>query len=257
MEKSKVSVIQDDILAAKYALANGVAFEGLEGDDLRELLQTLMTQRAQVIVSAKRELTDTSQSTFDGNSSSMSTTSTPTRGGPAVDHLLPQPPRLTVISRKSEPKKSRLIALSPPRAKARRKSLKKRKSKGSSSLSSPEAPSANTKSHQNNGGSGSGSGAIGETGGSSNKKRHQTSPPSPSGDNGSSKKSKKKEPGKVDLRHLRKNIKVGDFVSVLMEIRLPDGWVTSWVRGEVLREVSTTRTFLCSYVQVCARTPQV
>lgn len=41
------------------------------------------------------------------------------------------------------------------------------------------------------------------------------------------------------LRHLRRSIRVGDVVSVLMDVRLVEGWVRSWVRGEVIREVST------------------
>ena len=55
MEKTKRAVIQDDILAVKHALANGIAFEALEGDDLKELLATLQAQRAEVIAATKRE----------------------------------------------------------------------------------------------------------------------------------------------------------------------------------------------------------
>lgn len=52
--KTKCAVIQDDILAVKHALANGIAFEALEGDDLKELLATLQAQRAEVIAASKR-----------------------------------------------------------------------------------------------------------------------------------------------------------------------------------------------------------
>lgn len=47
------------------------------------------------------------------------------------------------------------------------------------------------------------------------------------------------------LRQLRRSIRVGDAVSVLMDVRLMDGWVRSWVRGEVIREVGqSVRTYV-------------
>lgn len=65
-----------------------------------------------------------------------------------------------------------------------------------------------------------------------------TTPGKAAGTHGQAVKRRKDSNGDF-LRHLRRSIRVGDVVSVLMDVRLVEGWVRSWVRGEIIREAST------------------
>lgn len=52
------SIIQREIIAVKHALANNMAHEGVEGDDLYDLLKDLQAHRAEVIAKAKTKPTE-------------------------------------------------------------------------------------------------------------------------------------------------------------------------------------------------------
>lgn len=183
MAKSKRAVIQDDILAVKHALANGLGFEGLEGDDLKDLLLTLQDQRADVIASAKATA----------------------------------PPKPSTSKGSSKAARPKVKAATP-----------KQGNKASQGASSARAETTVLKA---------------KTGGKTlqaalSGKRQPKRPEGPS-EGGANACSSKRSGDR--LRQLRKSIKVGDMVSVLMQIRVTEGWVRSWVRGEVTREVSANQ----------------
>ncbi|CAN0187791.1 unnamed protein product, partial [Pylaiella littoralis] len=67
MEKSKLAVIQDDILAVKHALANNLCFEGLEGEQLKTTLSTLLAQRAATTLDQERNSGNSSTTSGSGS----------------------------------------------------------------------------------------------------------------------------------------------------------------------------------------------
>ena len=189
MEKTKCAVIQDDILAVKHALANGIAFEALEGDDLKELLATLQAQRAEVIGAAKR-------SASSGAGGGASFTPTPPKAAP----------------QRSAPKSSQgdqNARAEAPAAKDKPSGGAAPKRKSATPTKRP-APPARTQHTQ----------AVPPQEEKVVKKPRVTSTAE-------------------RLRQLRKSIRVRDVVSVLMDIPMTGAWIRSWVRGEVMREVSS------------------
>ena len=180
VEKSKLAVVQDDILAVKYALANGIAFEDLEGEALTGLLATLQAQRSELL-------------------STTTPTTSAIREVPAK--VLPKSGE---VSSKKELEKSKVRESGAAKT---------------SPIGTPPKAEPNL------------------SGSSSKKAAKRRSPASAGGGKDAQKKVKHKR-GDNPLRQLRKTIKVGDVVSVLMDVRVSQGWGRSWVRGEVRREVN-------------------
>lgn len=200
MEKSKFALIQDEILDAKYALVNGIEFEGLQGDGLKELLLTLQAQRAQQASggSSRDEAAPPSKATTPKPK-------TPTHSKVRVKHSAKKAPLVAKVSLVKSP-----VVKSPVvEAKV---GDKKRKS-ASSSPKKRLTPLAKEP-----------------------KKQQRTS----SAD---------------QLRHLRKSIMPGDILSLLMEIRVKGGWVVTWVRGEVTREVRQVHNIVITDVHLTVRVP--
>lgn len=178
VEKSKLAVVQDDILAVKFALANGIAFEGLEGKALTDLLKTLQAQRSELL--------------------STTTSKTPS-------------------NRAASSKVSAKSGHSSPKEKAKKGGAQETGAAKTSPIGTP--PKAEP-----------------EVSGTESKPAAKRRSPAPAGAKDAQKKVKHKR-GDNPLRLLRKTIKVGDIVSVLMDVRMAHGWGRSWVRGEVVREV--------------------
>lgn len=188
VEKSKLAVVQDDILAVKYALANGIAFEGLEGEALTDLLATLQAQRSGLLsataskVSARRELsTKVVAKTAQAQLKEVEQSKVVDTGA-AKTTPIGTPP-------KTEPQQSG----SHPKKAAKRKS------------------------------------------------------PASSGGGKDAQKKLKHKRGDNPLRQLRKTIKVGDVVSVLMDVRMANGWGRSWVRGGIRREMNRGGIFQIAF----------
>ena len=205
MEKSKCAVIQDDILAVKHALANGISFEALEGDDLKELLATLQVQRAEVIADAKRNTAATSAAAGGAGGGG---------GGGGGASAKPTPPKAT--PRRSAPKAS---------------------SNGAQSARI-EAPAAKDKPAKDK----PAGGASRRKQASSPAKRPAASPARAQAPHAQEEVAKKPRTMSTAerLRQLRKSITVGNVVSVLMDIPMTGAWIRCWVRGEVTREVSSS-----------------
>lgn len=198
MEKTKCAVIQDDILAVKHAMANGLAFEGLEGKALNELLLTLQAQRAEVM---------------SGGLSKAKPRPAKTSPHPKVK-TQPIPSKASRASATVAPP----VAATPPPSQA------KKSGAGSSRAKPASKPTPKTPKSPQSSQAGT------------SKRPAPATPPSSSG-GGRAQKAKKNR-YENPLRLLRKAIKVGDVVSVLMDLRLSEGWTRSWVRGEITREVS-------------------
>lgn len=206
MAKTKLAVIQDDILAVKHALANNLSFEGLQGEPLNNVLQTLLAQRAQAAIAATSGSYSASPCPSSGSASGGGGSSS---NGSSSNMRIP-------------------VNEAAPKGAAAKKG-KKRPSSSPPSITNDSSPASN--------------------------KTPQTIPPKASPPSAaktpapekrrqaSSGKAAKKArtPGSGSssdrLRQLRKSIKIGDTLSVLMDINIGGIWEKEWVEGEVVREV--------------------
>lgn len=232
MAKTRLEVIQDDILAVKYAMANNISFEGLEGDQLNALLSTLFIQRAAASAATSGHSSSgggigsgsskngSSKSSSNGNSSSASSSNAMSRV--PVNGVRPKTTATKKSAAKSTPK-------TPPRAPAK---VAAPKVVNASPQSTPpnEVPTPDQKTVSPS---------------AQEQQRRQSSSGKPA--------KKPRTAGSHDrLRQLRKSIKVGDRLSVLMDVSLRGSWEKVWVEGEVVREVrQTSRSVNVCFVENC------
>ena len=223
MAKTRLAVIQDDILAAKHALANNLSFEGLEGDQLSSVLQTLLAQRAQeaatIPATATAVCSMAKGSPSPSSSSPCSSGGSGSGGGVSSSNAVSRIP----VNGKSAPKKGKKrpsSSTAPPASKSskRPQTTPVNASPPSSSSSVAKTPAAAK------------TPAPAKTPKTEQQRRRQSS---------SGKAAKKaRSPGPHDrMRQLRKSIKIGDTVSVLMDVNIDGIWEKEWVEGEVIREV--------------------
>lgn len=183
------SVIQREIIAVKHALANNTAHEGIVGDDLKDLLKDLQAYRAEVIARSKSESTK-SMKTFSVLLKDCKRESDETAA--------PQ----------SEPKRAKFSRVEIPRP-------------GDSNTSKPpvspektEAPPKKIKiASVPKSKSERGSSSTGGAGGAGGSRRKSSLPKKELQVQDSSKKSTRTN----DLRQLRRDIQVGDIISVVKQ----------------------------------------
>lgn len=231
MEKSKLAVIQDDITAVKHALANNISFEGLKGVQLNTILSTLFAQRAAATLEEEEEEAERSSNNNNSSSGSGSSGNTNSNGNGGsnmsrvpVNGARPK----AAASKKTATKSPKTVAKSPktssssPSSSSKKKAAPKtpplKKPKGKSPQPQPKPVSSPPPREE-------------EEEQQEQEEEQQSS----------SRKSAKKPrtTGSNDrLRQLRKSIKMGDVLSVLMDVSVGGTWKLLWVRGEVVREVS-------------------
>lgn len=230
MEKSKLEVIQDDILAVKHALANNIAYEGLQGDQLKAVLSTLFSQRAQQPI-ATAATAPTSGGNGTGEPASSAAAGGPQDNGTSMSRVPVNGSRAKAVSAKKKPTKitSPTSTSEPPSditpAAASEDTQQTEDNETTEAAPTKKATPAKSRPH---------------------KRQHKPAPrPAQEKKQASTAekpaaKKRKKSLGDV-LRELRKSIKVGDFVSVLGDVSLRGTWEKVWVKGEVVREVSKRR----------------
>lgn len=222
MAKSKLAVIQDDILAVKHALANDIEYEGLKGQQLNAVLSTLVAQRAQEAAATAGGGTSSSAASPTSNHDSS--------GGGSMSRVPVNASRPKAAAVKKSSAKSPTTWTSGSASKA--KSPESTTSKKTPSKSPPPKSKAS--------------------------KQLPPPPPQPPSASplpqGQSQgicerpaAKKRRSFGDV-LRQLRKSIKVGDHLSVLMDLSLGGSWEKAWVKGEVIREVSHTTAVMAVLV---------
>ncbi|CAM9597440.1 unnamed protein product [Ectocarpus sp. 12 AP-2014] len=238
MEKSKLEVIQDDILAVKHALANNIAYEGLQGDQLKTVLSTLFSQRAQ-------QTTEAVTAPTSGGSGGGEPASSAAAGGPQGNGA-------TNMSR---------VAVNGSRAKA---VSAKKSSKKPANITTPattnepangSTPAAASKDSQQTKDVADEETAPAKQApppSKSPKRQHNPAPRPAQGKKQASTAEKpvakkRKTSFGVVLRELRKGIKVGDFVSVLGDVSLRGTWEKVWIKGEVVREMNRSGIFQIAF----------
>lgn len=198
MVKTKLALIQDDILAVKHALANNLSFEGLEGEQLNNVLQTLLAQRAEAATTAEAT----------SGSASTSTASSSGSGSCSNSDMISRVP----------------VNGARPKVVAAKKGTGKNKAPASTSSSkTPDTTPSRT------------APPTAKT----SAKRAKAPAPEQRRQASSGKPAKKpRASGSHDrLRQLRKSIKIGDTLSVLMDVSVRGSWEKGWVEGEVVQEV--------------------
>ncbi|CBJ31060.1 expressed unknown protein [Ectocarpus siliculosus] len=239
MEKSKLEVIQDDILAVKHALANNIAYEGLQGDQLKTVLSTLFSQRAQQTTEAATA--PTSGGSGGGETASFAAAGGPQGNGPTNMSRVPvNGSRAKAVSAKKSSKKPANITTpattsepangSTPAA-ASRDTQQTKEVADEETAPAKQAPPPKSKSP---------------------KRQHNPAPRPAQGKKQASTAEKpvakkRKTSFGVVLRELRKSVKVGDFVSVLGDVSLRGTWEKVWVKGEVVREMNRSGIFQIAF----------
>ena len=220
MAKTRLEVIQDDILAVKYALANNISFEGLEGDQLNAVLSTLFVQRA-AAATASGNGSGSGSGSGSGNSNSNSTSAI---SRAPVNGARPKASGTKKSAAKSPKAPAKAVKTLPTPAKPVKTPAKPVKAAPKVVNASPQNTPPNEVAAPD---------------------QQPASPPAqelhrrPSSSGKPAKKPR--TAGSNDrLRQMRKSITVGDRLSVLMDVSLRGSWEKVWVEGEVVREVRQT-----------------
>lgn len=220
MTKTKLAVIQDDILAAKHALANNLPFEGLEGEQLNSVLQTLLAQRAEAAA------------TIATTGSSLSSGRGGGGGGSAISRMPVNGARPKAVAAKKGKKKTPAAGTRVPKVEAASPASSKKtpQSKKKTPLSKRKTPPKKTTPQPKTA--------------SRSSTAKKTPAPEQRRQASSGKAAKKpRTSGPLDrLRQLRKSIKIGDTLSVVMDVNIGGCWEKEWVEGEVVREVRRGQT---------------
>lgn len=192
------SIIQREIVEVKHAISNNAAYEGVVGEDLQGVLNDLLIHRAEVIARSKV----------------LSHQQQPRPAKPEATAHTPAP---VTPSREQSKTEDVEFGQQQQRNKFTRVELQ------TTSKSAKKAKGATTNGVANGGGAKE---VLGKRPAPASEERKVT------GD------SNQRNCLKDEVRQIRRDIEVGDVLSVLMDIRLLDRWVRSWVAGEVLEKVS-------------------
>ncbi|CAM9375486.1 unnamed protein product [Ectocarpus fasciculatus] len=242
MEKSKLEVIQDDILAVKHALANNIAYEGLHGDQLTTVLSTLFSQRAQQTVAAAAAAATTSGGSGGSEPASFAAAAAASpqgNGATGTSRVPVNGSRAKAVSAKKKSPKKPTSTTTPATT----------SDPANDDQSTPTAASTDTPKTQTE--------QTKDKEATPNKKapppkskppkrKHKPAPSPAQQKEKPAAKKRKKSLGEV-LRELRKSIKVGDFVSVLGDVLVRGTWEKVWIKGEVVREMNRSGIFQIAF----------
>eukprot|EP00903_Cladosiphon_okamuranus_P006696 g6535.t1 len=240
---TKLAVIQDDILAVKHALANNLSFEGLAGEQLNDVLETLLAQRAEEASTTAAVLVTTTS----GSSSASPCSSNGSTNGGGGGHGSGSG------GGSSSGSSSNTISRIPVNGAAPKPAAGRRGKKRPAASSSP-APKAKAKASSSPAASNKTSSAPRKASPPAAAKA-PAAPKTPAPEQrrqASSAKAAKKTrtpgSGPADrLRQIRKGIKKGDVVSVLTDVNIGGIWEKEWVEGEVIREMNRSGIFLIAF----------
>lgn len=211
MTTSILSVIQHEIIEVKHALANATSHEGVERrDDLQLLLKNLQEHRLRALVAGRKPARHDQPMRCDGDAA------TPTFNTPVTR-------RRYKIEQQGNTDTGTPCGSNYARVQIATSGYSSGAGAGSSSSSSSSIISSSSSRR------GTPGGALRV--GCKRALGVNTCVDSPP---------EKRGPTATELlRRVRRDIEVGDVVSVLLEVRLPlGGWSRQWVRGEVLQNVS-------------------
>lgn len=231
MEKSKLEVIQDDILAVKHALANNIAYEGLQGDQLTTVLSTLFSQRAQQTIAAAAAAATTSGGSGGSEPASFAAAAAASpqdNGATGMSRVPVNGSRAKAVSAKKKSPKKPTTTTTPATT----------SDPANDDQSTPTAASTDSpKTQQTKDKEATPNNKTPPPKSKPPKRKHKPAPSPAQQKEKPAAKKRKKSLGEV-LRELRKSIKVGDFVSVLGDVLVRGTWEKVWIKGEVVREVS-------------------